>query len=90
MEKEKTVRLAQIIGVGLTTNIIVWYDFLIFGYLAQFIGKVFFNTNKPELAIIYTFAVFCISYLVRPICSFFGCGLEISIHLPKLFAILQL
>jgi len=64
-------KLKQIVRIGITTNIVMWYDFLVFAYLAKYIGHAFFNTDNPQLALMYSLVIFTISYLVRPISSIF-------------------
>ncbi len=63
----------HLLQIGLTTNIFEWYEFIVFAYLAVPMGDVFFGTKVSSIAIINTFAVFAISYFIRPIGSiFFG------------------
>src|SRR6185437_12870806 len=63
----------HLLQIGLTTNIFEWYEFIVFAYLAETMGNVFFGNKVSSIAIINTFAVFAISYFIRPIGSiFFG------------------
>lgn len=65
--------LRKVFAIGFFGNIFEWYDFSVFAYLATVLGKVFFVSQTPEIALLKTFTVFSISYLVRPIGSiFFG------------------
>ena len=50
-------------------SIAEWYDFSIYAFLAVVLGKVFFASSTPQMALIKAFAIFSISYLARPIGS---------------------
>jgi MHS family proline/betaine transporter-like MFS transporter len=47
-------------------NVLEWYEFSLYGYFAHHISDVFFPEDSPTLAIIETFSVFALSYIVRP------------------------
>jgi MFS transporter, MHS family, proline/betaine transporter len=54
-------------------NAMEWFDFGIYSYLAVTIGKVFFPEMSGPVQLIYTFATFAASFIVRPIGGlFFG------------------
>ncbi|MGF6574947.1 MHS family proline/betaine transporter-like MFS transporter [Paraburkholderia sp. GAS333] len=44
-----------------------FYDFVVYGVFAQFIGRAFFSMLDPTMALLLSFAVFAIGYLSRPI-----------------------
>ncbi|SDV46488.1 MFS transporter [Chitinasiproducens palmae] len=44
-----------------------FYDFVVYGVFAQFIGRAFFSMLDPMVALVMSFAVFAIGYLSRPI-----------------------
>ncbi len=44
-----------------------FYDFVVYGVFAQFIGRAFFSMLDPMMALLLSFAVFAIGYLSRPI-----------------------
>ncbi|WP_028225477.1 MFS transporter [Paraburkholderia ferrariae] len=54
--------LASVIGNGLE-----WFDFLIYGYFANTIAKVFFPVASGALSITLTLATFAIGFVVRPL-----------------------
>src|SRR3990167_7941779 len=69
-----TNNLKKLMLIGFVANVFEWYDFSIYAYLADVIGAVFFVEKTVQIALIKTFAVFALSYLVRPLGSvFFGC-----------------
>ncbi|MBP9742617.1 MAG: MFS transporter [Burkholderiales bacterium] len=59
----------KLVQIALTINIFEWYDFCISSYLAVTMGQVFFASDNPILAVIQSFAVFALGYLVRPLGS---------------------
>ncbi len=59
----------KLLLVGFVANVFEWYDFAVYAYLASIIGIVFFNENNPQVALIKSFMVFSISYLIRPLGS---------------------
>ncbi|MGP3960926.1 MFS transporter [Nonomuraea sp. 3N208] len=48
-------------------NFIEWYDFVLYGYFATIIAKIFFPNEDPAAALLLTFALFGISFFVRPL-----------------------
>ncbi len=60
--------------VGATVGSVVeWFDVAVFAYLAAVIGSVFFSTEDPTVALLNSFAVFGVAFVVRPLGGiFFG------------------
>jgi MHS family proline/betaine transporter-like MFS transporter len=56
------VSLASLIGL-----VFEFYDFLIFGFLASVLSKLFFPTNNPISSLLLTFTAFATGYLLRPV-----------------------
>jgi MHS family proline/betaine transporter-like MFS transporter len=50
-------------------NLVVWYDFALYGYLASQLGQAFFPDDSPELSLLASFGVFAIGFLMRPLGS---------------------
>lgn len=50
-------------------NLLEWYDFAIYGYLAQALGDAFFPSESNSAALLSSFAVFAVGFLMRPIGS---------------------
>jgi MFS family permease len=48
-------------------NALEWFDFLIYGYFAVNISKLFFPTGDAAVSLLITFATFGLSYVVRPL-----------------------
>jgi MHS family proline/betaine transporter-like MFS transporter len=51
-------------GVG---NVLEWYDFTVYAYLAVTLGKLFFQSGNETAAVLATFAVFGVGFVARPI-----------------------
>ncbi|MCE0762749.1 MFS transporter [Pseudonocardia kujensis] len=68
---EATIRRA--VGAAAIGNVTEWYDFGVYSYLVVTITKVFFTDLPPATATVYAFAVFAVSFVVRPLGGlFFG------------------
>lgn len=52
-------------------NFVEWFDYASYSYLATVIATVFFPTNNPTVALLQTFAVFALSFILRPIGAVF-------------------
>lgn len=58
----KTVVLAGIIG-----NVIEWYDFALYGYLAPVLSLLFFPNDNEIVSLLETYGVFAAGFIMRPI-----------------------
>ncbi len=57
----------------LAGNVVEWFEFAIYGYLAPTIAMLFFPNDSPTVAHLQTFIVFAMGFLMRPLGSvFFG------------------
>jgi MHS family proline/betaine transporter-like MFS transporter len=52
-------------------NVLEWFDFVIYGFLAVTIAEVFFPTGDPTVSLLVTFGAFGLAYLVRPLGAIF-------------------
>jgi MFS transporter, MHS family, proline/betaine transporter len=68
---EQTV-LRATIGASIG-NLVEWFDFAVYGYLATTLAVVFFPSGNPTASLLSTFAVFAAAFFVRPLGGlFFG------------------
>jgi MHS family proline/betaine transporter-like MFS transporter len=51
---------------GAIGNILEWYDFTVYAYLAAILGAKFFQTGNETTALLSTFAVFGVGFFARP------------------------
>ena len=69
---QKPTLLKNSIG-GVIGNILEWYDFAIFGFLAPIITLQFFPHDTPLTGLIMTYGIFATGYMMRPLGGiFFG------------------
>ncbi|HIW75349.1 MAG TPA: MFS transporter [Candidatus Gordonibacter avicola] len=68
-EKSSTIRKVAV--SSFLGNFIEWFDYATYSYFAIVIANVFFPGDDPALALIQTFAVFALSFLLRPIGAVF-------------------
>ncbi|MFZ3235803.1 MAG: MFS transporter [Stellaceae bacterium] len=59
--------LTRVIVAASLGNAIEWFDFLVYGYFAVTIAKVFFPTGNETASLLLTLGTFGAAYLVRPI-----------------------
>ncbi|WP_144837219.1 MFS transporter [Kocuria rosea] len=60
----------RVISASFIGNFVEWFDYAIYGYLAATIAVVFFPESDPQTALLATFALFAISFFVRPLGGF--------------------
>lgn len=53
----------------LSGNVLEWFDFAVYGFVAHIISKQFFPTDSGFLSIILTYSVFAVGFLARPLGS---------------------
>ncbi|MBP2387259.1 MFS transporter [Paeniglutamicibacter kerguelensis] len=59
--------MARGIAAATIGNALEWYDMSIYALLAIYIGHNFFPSDNPAIEVIQAFAVFGVSYLIRPL-----------------------
>ena len=65
--------LRKVIAASAIGNFVEWFDFAVYGFLAVTIASLFFPPGNPTLALLQTFAVFAVSFALRPLGGiFFG------------------
>ena len=52
---------------GTIGNVLEWYDFAVYGFLAPILGRAFFPADDPVASLLAAFGVFAIGYAARPI-----------------------
>src|SRR5581483_11546595 len=60
--KTRSAVAAAVVG-----NVLEWYDFAVYGYLATLIAKNFFPPGDELAALLATFAAFGVGFVVRPL-----------------------
>ena len=59
--------LRKVLGASFIGNFVEWFDYASYGYFAIVIAHAFFPEIAPQSALLATFAVFAISFVIRPI-----------------------
>ncbi|MEM7224740.1 MAG: MFS transporter [Pseudomonadota bacterium] len=52
---------------GMAGNVLEWYDFAVYGFLAPILGKAFFPADDPVASLLAAFGVFAVGYAARPL-----------------------
>lgn len=52
---------------GYIGNVVEWYDFALYGFLAGIIAPVFFPPGAPTVGLIATYGIFAAGFLMRPL-----------------------
>jgi MHS family proline/betaine transporter-like MFS transporter len=52
---------------GYVGNVVEWYDFALYGYLAGVIAPVFFPSDAPTAGLIATYGIFAAGFFMRPL-----------------------
>src|ERR1700741_2748908 len=59
--------LTRVIVAASLGNALEWFDFLVYGYFALTISKVFFPSENKTASLLAALGTFGVSYLVRPL-----------------------
>ncbi|MFP1632505.1 MFS transporter [Zhengella sp. ZM62] len=55
------------IMAGFIGNVVEWYDFALYGFLAGVIAPVFFPAGSPTAGLIATYGIFAAGFIMRPL-----------------------
>jgi hypothetical protein len=55
------------VAAAVVGNVLEWYDFAVYSFLAGVIGRNFFPSADPSAEVLYAFAVFGMGFLARPL-----------------------
>lgn len=59
--------LRRVVIAATIGNVLEWFDFVVYGFLAVTISQVFFPTGNSTVSLLVTFGAFGLAYLVRPL-----------------------
>ena len=59
--------LGRVVIAAVIGNVLEWFDFVVYGFLAVTISQVFFPSSDPTVSLLATFGAFGLAYLVRPL-----------------------
>lgn len=63
--------LRRVVAASFVGNLVEWFDYAVYGYLATTIAVVFFPASSPTASLLATFGVFAVSFVVRPLGGIF-------------------
>lgn len=63
--------LRKVAGASFIGNFVEWFDYASYIYLASVITQVFFPESSPTSGLLATFAVFALSFIIRPLGGIF-------------------
>ncbi|OHV09352.1 MFS transporter [Kushneria phosphatilytica] len=66
-EQQRRRRGRKAVVAAAFGNVLEWYDFAVYGFLATTIGHHFFPSDSEAAALMATFAVFGVGFVVRPL-----------------------
>jgi MHS family proline/betaine transporter-like MFS transporter len=62
-----TRRIRRIVSAGAFGTVVEFFDFSVYAFLATTMAEVFFSRGDPTLALLYTFGISGVSFVVRPL-----------------------
>ena len=63
--------LGGLLKISLVANIFEWYEISLYGYMVGILGELFFPSSNPTASMIKALLVFTLSYLIKPLGSFY-------------------
>ncbi|MEP9377304.1 MFS transporter [Aquabacter sp. CN5-332] len=57
----------RVLAAGVAGNVLEWYDFALYGYLAPITAAHFFPSSDPMASLVESYAVFALGLLARPL-----------------------
>lgn len=62
--------LRRVLTSAAIGQFVEWYDFVIYAYSAAIIAKLFFPNADPTAALLSTFAIYAVGFVMRPLGGF--------------------
>lgn len=63
--------MRRVVGASFIGNLVEWFDYAVYGYLATTLATVFFPETSPTAGLLATFSVFALSFVIRPVGGLF-------------------
>ena len=57
----------HVVAAASVGNALEWYDFIVYGFFAVTMAKLFFPAGDPTVSLLVAFATFGVTFLVRPV-----------------------
>jgi len=62
--------LRRVLTSAAIGQFVEWYDFVVYAYSAAIIAKLFFPSTDPTAALLATFAIYAVGFIMRPLGGF--------------------
>jgi MHS family proline/betaine transporter-like MFS transporter len=59
--------LRRVVTAGVIGNVLEWYDFAVYGFVAPILARQFFPSDDPRGSLLATFGAFAVGFLMRPV-----------------------
>lgn len=69
-DPSKTISKHRATAAGAAGNVIEWYDFSLYGYMAAVLSQLFFPHEDQLVSLIATYGVFAAGFIMRPLGGF--------------------
>lgn len=70
LEMERATGLRRVVTSAALGQFVEWYDFVVYAYSAPIIARLFFPNSDPTAALLSTFAVYGVGFVMRPVGGF--------------------
>jgi MHS family proline/betaine transporter-like MFS transporter len=67
MHEPKPAKIRQAVGAAVVGNVLEWYDFAVYAFVAIYISKKFFPPGDEVTALLSTFMAYGLGFLARPL-----------------------
>lgn len=57
----------RVAGAGAVGNVLEWFDFAVYGYMAPFLSSLFFPSDDPLSSLLAVYGAFAAGYVARPV-----------------------
>ncbi len=68
---QESPSMHRLIMAATIGNVLEWFDFVVYAFLAVTLAEVFFPAHDPTVSLLVTFSAFGLAYFVRPIGAIF-------------------
>jgi MHS family proline/betaine transporter-like MFS transporter len=69
MDESHSVSRRKVLAAGFIGNVVEWYDFALYGYMATFLSTLFFPNDDRLASLLATYGVFAAGFVMRPLGS---------------------
>lgn len=70
-EGSGSATMRRVVAASFIGNLVEWFDYAVYGYLATTLATVFFPDASRTAGLLSTFAVFAVSFIIRPLGGIF-------------------